>query len=176
MSFVPYSIYEPRLPKLKPGFFLNISGKFYQIMSVRNNRQSISIDGAYAEPGRALNASTDNTYEALHGNIDVGRVVQIQYLALTTTQDVLFRWGTEPLLSRWRPLYINSNGAGLTNPLQVDRWSFDESMHIKVVKDAGSQTLWLEIIEYEVTPWEKTPPKKYLKILPNGHAVFVEAG
>lgn len=177
MAFQPYSIYETRLPKLKAGFFFEIAAKFYQIMVVRSNRQRIDIAGAYAEPGTALNSTTNAAYEALHGNIEVGRVVQIQYLSLTNvTPEVLFRWGTEPLLSAWRPLYIGSNHAALTNPLQIDRWSYDSEMRLALVKDAGAQYLWLEIIEYTVVAWTKTPPKKYLKILANGQAVFVEAG
>jgi len=178
MAFVPYGIYEPRLPKLKPGFFMNIAGKFYQIVDVKNNRQPVDLTAAaFTETSPLiLNSTTNNIYEALHGNLEVGRVVQLQYFALTTTVDTLLRWGTPPLLSKWRTLYINSNGAGLTNPLQLDRWSYDKEMRIAVIKGAGAQTMWIEIVEYEVTAWDKTPPKKYLKILENGAAVFVEAG
>lgn len=177
MSFVPYSLYDVRLPKLRPGYFINIAGKFYQIMTVMNNRQYIDIAGAYSETAQLiLNVTVSNTYEALHGNIETGRVVQLQYFALTTTVDVLLRWGTEPLLSKVRPLYINSNGAGLTNPVQIDRWSHDREMRLAVIKAAGAQVLWLEIVEYEVVLWEKTPPTEYLKILENGQAVFVRAG
>jgi len=177
MSFIPYSLYDVRLPKLRPGYFLNIAGKFYQIVTVMNNRQSVDIAGAYTESAPLiLNTTTSNTYDSLHGNIEVGRVVQLQYFALTTAVDVLLRWGTEPLLSKSRPLYINSNGAGLTNPMQIDRWSHDREMRLAVVKSAGAQVLWLEIVEYEVVEWTKTPPKEYLKILDNGQAVFVRAG
>jgi len=177
MSFVPYSLYDVRLPKLRPGYFLNIGEKFYQIMTVMNNRQNIDIAAAYTETSQLiLNVTTNNVYEALHGNITTCRVVQLQYFALTTTVDVLLRWGTEPLLSKVRPLYINSNGAGLTNPIQIDRWSHDPEMRLAVIKAAGAQVLWLEIVEYEVVPWTRTPPKEYLKILENGQAVFVRAG
>jgi len=177
MSFVPYGIYDVRLPKLKPGYFLNIAGKFYQIVTVMNNRQQVSIAGAYSEGSPlVLNTTTSSAYSPLNGNIDTGRVVQLQYFALTTAIDVLLRWGTEPLLSRATPLYINSNGAGLTNPLQIDRWSYNIEMRLAVVKGAGAQVLWLEVVEYEVTEWKKTPPKEYLKILENGQAVFVKAG
>jgi len=123
-----------------------------------------------------LNVTTSNIYEALHGNLEVGRVIQIQYFALTTTIDTLLKWGTNPLLSKWRTVYINSNGAGLTNPLQIDRWSYDREMRLAVVKAIGAQILWLEIVEYEVQAWEGNPPKKFLKILENGEAVFIEAG
>jgi len=178
MAFVPYTIYAPRLPILKAGFFFSIGGKFHQIVEVRPNRQDVDIAGAYpTEPGLVLNVTTSNLYEVLHGDIALERVVHLMYLALTAaTPTVLFRWGTEPLLSKWRAYYIGSNHAGLTNPLTVDRWSYDKEMRIALLKAAGAQTLWLETLEYAAQIWEKEPPKKYLKILANGQAVFVEAG
>jgi len=181
LSFQPYTIYDARLPKLKPGFFFEIGGKFYQIMIVRNNRQNFAIPAAYAEPGLILNTTTGAVYEALHGNIDMGRITQIQYVALAANAALcLFRWGTEPLLSGVRNVYIDDTHASLTHPLQVDRWSYDPEMRLAVIKVAdgvGEATvLWFEVVEYTVTEWGKTPPKKYLKILPNGQAVFVEAG
>jgi len=178
MAFQPYNIYDVRLPKLKPGFFFEIAEKFYQIMVVRNNRQPVSdIAAAYTDPGRVLNVATSAAYESLHGNLKVSRVVQIQYVSVANAApEVLLKWGTEPLFSKWVSLYIGSNNADLSHPIQVDRWSYDEEMRISVVKIAGAQTLWFEIIEYEVVEWTKTPPKRYLKILANGQAVFVEAG
>ncbi len=147
MAFVPYAIYEPRVPKLKPGFFMNIAGKYYQIMDVKNNRQPVDLTAAAFTDTSPLilNTTTNNIYEALHGNMTVGRVIQLQYFALTSALvDILFKWGTNPLLSKWRNLYINANGAGLTNPLQIDRWSYDPEMRLAVVKGVGAQTLWLE--------------------------------
>lgn len=177
MSFIPYAIYEPRLPKLRPGFFMNIAGKFYQISGVRNSRQTVDLAAAYTlNAPLILNSTISATYEALHGNMTAGRVVQLQYFALTSAIDTLLQWGVNPLLSKWRNVYINTTGAGLTNPLQIDRWSYDVEMRLGVVKAVGAQTLWLEIVEYELVPWDKTPPKKYLKILETGEAVFVEAG
>ena len=193
MAFQPYSIYDARLPKLKPGFFLEIAGKFYQIMVIRNNRQLVQMRagtpigaGAHVEPGYPLNAGSDAQYEALHGAIDNERVIQIQYLSLTVAAEeqvvpptipyILLRWGTEPLFSKVRPLYIDGNHASRTSPMQVDRWSYSTEMRLSVVKEAGNQDMWLEIIEYTVVLWKKTPPKRYLKILANGEAVFVEAG
>jgi len=177
--FSPYSVYEARIPKLKPGFFLQIGDKFYQIVLVRNNRQQITLDaGAVAEPGSLLNDSVTAhpEYATLHGNLEQGRVVNIQYLALTTTVDILFRWGTEPLLSGWYPLYMDFDSANRLAPLQVDRWSYDREMRLQYVKGVGAQTLWVEVVEYEIQLWTKTPPKRYHKILANGQAVFVEAG
>ena len=193
MAFQPYSVFDARLPKLKPGFFLEIAGKFYQIMVVRNNRQLVAMRagtpigaGAHAEPGYVLNSSSNAQYQALHGGLDQERVVQIQYVSLTvaaadgvippTIPWILLRWGTEPLFSKVRPLYIDANAASLTNPLQLDRWSYDKEMRLSIIKAAGNQDMWLEIIEYTVTLWKKTSPKRYLKILANGQAVFVEAG
>ena len=180
MAFEPYDIYDARLPKLKPGFFFEIAGKFYQVMVVRSNRQEVDdarIDADNStDPGLILNTTTNNVYEALHGNIGVGRVIQIQYISAETALDVLLKWGTEPLFSKWRNITINSNFAGLAHPMQVDRWSYSVEMRMSVIKDAGDQDLWFEIVEYEVIQWTKEPPRRYLKILANGQAVFVEAG
>ena len=186
-SFRPYSIYDARLPKLRTGFFMEIAGKFYQVMEVRNNRQVVTpgetedppnnTQAYTTDPGLVLNATTNAMYEALHGNITVGRVTQIQYVSLTqATPTVLLKWGTEPLLSSIRNLYIGSNHAPLTNPLQVDKWSYDREMRISLLKATGVQLIWLEIIEYIAVLWKKEPPKTYLKILANGHAVFIQAG
>jgi len=177
MSFVPYTIYGAKLPILKAGFFFAISDKFHQIVEVRPNRQDFDIGAAYPDPGLILNVTTGAIYEALHGSIDLGRVVHLMYLALTAAAPtVLFRWGTEPLLSRWRAFNIGSNHAGLTNPLTVDRWSYDKEMRMALIKLIGAQTLWLETVEYATQVWAEEPPKQYLKILPNGQAVFVKAG
>jgi len=155
-----------------------IQGKFYQIIMVRGNRQDVSdIAGALADPGRPLNAATSAAYEGLHGNLTVARVVHIQYVGVANAAPtVLLKWGTEPLFSKWVNLYIGNNHAPLDHPMQVDRWSNDPEMRIAVIKGAGAQTLWFEIVEYEVVVWDKEPPKRYLKILANGQAVFVEAG
>ena len=193
MAFQPYSIFDARLPKLKPGFFLEIAGKFHQIVVVRNNRQLVAMRagtpigaGAHVDPGYVLNVTSNAQYESLHGNIDTERVVQIQYISLTvaagagveppTIPWTLLRWGTEPLFSRVRNLYIDAQSASLTNPLQVDRWSYNPEMRLAVIKAAGNQDMWLEIVEYAAKLWAKEPPKRYLKILANGQAVFVEAG
>ena len=193
MAFQPYSIFDARLPKLKPGFFLEIAGKFHQIVVVRNNRQLVAMRagtpigaGAHADPGYALNVTSNAQYTSLHGAIDLERVIQLQYVSLTvaaadgvippTIPWILLRWGTEPLFSKIVALYIDANSASLTNPLQLDRWSYNPEMRLAVIKAAGVQDMWLEIVEYAVTLWAKTPPKKYLKILANGQAVFVEAG
>jgi len=177
MSFQPYDTYDVRLPKLKPGFFFEIGGKFYQIMVVRSNRQDVSLPAAYADPGCVLNVTTNAVYEVLHGNLEQGRVVQIQYVGIANvTPTVLLKWGTEPLFSKWRNIYIGNNHASLDHPMQVDRWSNDPEMRMAVIKDVGDQILWFEVVEYEVVVWAKTPPKRYLKILANGQAVFVEAG
>ena len=193
MAFQPYSIYDARLPKLKPGFFLEIAGQFWQIVVVRNNRQLVAMRagtpigaGAHVEPGYVLNVSSNAQYQSLHGEIDLERVVQLQYLSLTVAAAdgvippaipwILLRWGTEPLFSKVVPLYIDANSASLTNPLQLDKWSHNKEMRLSVIKAAGNQDMWLEIVEYTVTLWTKTPPKRYLKILANGQAVFVEAG
>jgi len=173
--FAPYTIYKTELPKLKSGHFMNIGGKFWQVFVVRSNRQTYDFATATET---ILNVSANNIYEVMHGNIKVGRIVHIQYVAvINDAPDVLLKWGTEPLFSKWKNVKIDSLAAHRLAPMTVDRWSYDESMRISVTPDsAAAQTLWFEVIEYEVVEWTKTPPKRYLKILADGQAVFMEAG
>jgi len=175
MAFQPYQIYKSELPRLKPGHFINIGSKFYEVTAVRNNRQPFDFATATEV---ILNSSTSSIYEAMHGAVDMGRIVHLHYVAvINEAPDVLLKWGTEPLLSKWRNIQIDSNSANRQTPLVIDRWSYDKEMRISVTPAAAAaQTLWFENVEYEVEVWEKTPPKRYLKILANGHAVFMEAG
>ncbi len=171
-TFKPFVIYASRLPVLKAGHFIKAAEKMYQIVVVRHNRQPIPInEAADAVP---LNEDTDPTYAALHGNIGVGRIVQMQYLALTTAVYVVFRWMLEPLGSKWVNIAYNNAVAEDDAPVEVDRWSYDKEMRLAYTKIVGDQTMYVEMVEYEVKA-TTLKPKRYLKILPNGQAVFIEA-
>lgn len=179
MAFNPRVIYEPRLPKLRPGFFIQIGAKFYQIQDVRENNQFVDLVLGYADTAPLIiNSTTNAIYQGMTGNVDQSRVIHIQYLALTTAIGVLLRWGTDPLLSKWINIYLTANAAGLTNPLTVDRWSYGIEMRFSASTAgvAGAQLLWFNIVEYTVVAYDGTPPKKFLRILDNGMAVFIEAG
>ena len=175
MAFQPYTIYKAELPRLRAGHFIQIGSSFYQVKTVRRNRQAFDF-ATTAEV--VLNVTTNTIYEAMHGNIKVDRVTHLQYVSvLNTAPDVLLKWGTEPLLSRWRNIKINANMANRQAPLEIDRWSHDPEMRLSVTPDTtAAQTLYFETVEYEVVAWEKTPPKQYLKILPDGQATFMKAG
>lgn len=171
MAFVPYTIYSPRLPQLKPGHFLKIGDKFYQIVGVRRNRQRHTIAGAQTD--YRLETGTSAVFETLHGLMSKNRVVHLQYIAVETAvvTSTLY-WGTPPLFSKDVGLTITTVQAGLTNPMELDRWSYDSSMHIRLSQSAG-QVYDFEVVEYEVNSYAEEP-EKYLHILPSGYGIFVE--
>lgn len=179
MSFAPFVIYASRLPVLKPGHFIKAAEKMYQITTVRHNRQHITLSAVAVTEAIPLNEDTTpvvatEDYKALHGNLDVGRIVQLQYLALTTDVDVVFRWMVEPLGSKWVNIAYNNTIAQVAAPVEVDRWSHDKEQRLAYTKAVNAQTMYVEIVEYEVKA-TTLKPKKYLKILPNGQATFIEA-
>ncbi len=174
MSFQPFVIYSSRLPYLKPGHFIKAAEKMYQVVVARHNRQPIALDAALITTDAPLNAGADEAYQALHGKLDVGRIVQMQYLALTTGVDVVFKWMKEPLGSKWVNITYDSAVAAVDAPVEIDRWSYDPELRLAYTKAAGAQTVYFEMVEYEVKATKLTP-KRYLKILPNGQAVFIDA-
>lgn len=174
MSFKPFVIYSSRLPVLKPGHFIKAAEKMYQVIVARHNRQPIALDAGAVTSDIALNLSTNEAYQALHGNLKLGRIVQMQYLALTTAIDVVFKWMKEPLGSKWVNIVYDSAVAAVDAPVEVDRWSYDPELRLAYTKLIGAQTVYFEMVEYEVKATE-LKPKRYLKILPNGQAVFVDA-
>ena len=171
--FNPYTSYASRLPVLKPGHYLKIGKDFYLIKAVRRNRPKITLP-TDAKTDYVLATTTDESYAAVNGKIDTGRVIHIQYMALSESLACKFKWGTEGLLSKWVATELDNTNANLNAPIEVDRWTYDTPMAIKVTKGEGSQTLYFEVIEYEVVPTERKP-KTYLYVLPNGHAMFVQA-
>jgi len=172
MSFKPYSIYATRLPVLKPGHILKIGDRFYLITTVRRNRKKVSLTGAQTKYRFYTNTSAE--YTPMVGNIDRNRVVHLQYVGLGQAVATKFWWLTEPLLSKEREESVDSTTAPLDAPLEIDRWSFREEMHLYVTT-AGDQDFYFEIIEYEVQPYEGIPERPYLYIMANGQAIFIEA-
>jgi len=146
----------------------------YQIVVVRHNRQGFALSAAAEATDIPLNSTTSEAYQALHGGIDVGRITHMQYLYLTTAVNVVLKWMKEPLGSKWVNIVYNNIVTEADAPVEVDRWSYDKELRLAYTKDAGAQTLYVEMVEYEIK--ETTlAPKKYLKILPNGQATYIEA-
>jgi len=175
MSFQPYDIYAQRLPVLKPGHFIKAAEKMQQIYVVRHNRQPIALDAGAITTAIALNIDTNEAYQALHGNLDVGRITQMQYLGMSADVDTVFRWMTEPLGSKWVEINYDSLVAALDHPVEVDRWSYNKEQRLAYTKAAGAVNAFFEMVEYEVKA-TALKPTRYLKILPNGQAAFIEAG
>jgi hypothetical protein len=173
-TYKPYTTFGKRLPILKVGHLVKVGAKMYQVVAVRPNRQTFTETGPISE--RALNVTTDEKYTALHGKIDVGRLVHIHTLAFSDTTDTKLYWQKDPLGSKWLVIAFNSNVAPLDAPLPVDKWSYDTEMRIAVTITSGSQTLYFETVEYEVEEYKNALSRGqiYLEITPKGEARITE--
>ncbi len=168
MAFLPYQIQTDRLPKLKAGHIFKIGEKFFRIKEVRRNRKSFTENLVAA--AKPWNTTSGVAYTNLVGDLKNVRVVHLHYLSLITAIPCGLRWGTEPLLSRITEETLDLNLANLAAPYEIDKWSYDESMHIKLTKIVGAQTCIVELIEYTVESGVKSPV--YLELTPQGEAVF----
>ena len=90
-------------------------------------------------------------------------------------QDTYLWWLTQPLLSKDVDEAITSAIAPIDNPMEIDRWSFDDSQYLRV-KQADTQDYYFSIIEYEVVSYPAKPDGDFLHIFANGQAQFVKAG
>jgi len=171
--FTPYAIYKVAFPFLKPGYIIKISDKYFMVITARNNRPVIALTGALTKFDLDVGQSTPAGLECMAGELKKNRIVHIQYVAIDTGNTPTLYWGTEPLLSKDVEVTISTTMAGLTNPIAVDRWSFDPSMRL-LVTETASNNYYFEIMEYEVTPYEGTPDGTYLQIMANGQAILVE--
>lgn len=111
----------------------------------------------------------------MHGNVSKNRIVHIQYLSLGQAQNTYLWWLTQPLLSKDVDEIITSAIAPIDQPIDIDRWSYDDSQYLRI-KQASTQDYYFTILEYEVTGYEGKPDKPFLHIFANGQAQFVEAG
>jgi len=143
-------------------------------VTVRNNRKKVAISGAKTTL-YDLVIGTDASYESLHGNLKKNRIVQLQYLGLGQAQNTYIWWLTQPLLSKDVDEAITSAEAPIDQPIEIDRWSYDDSQYLKI-KQAGTQDYYFVIAEYEVTGYPGKPEADFLHIFANGQAQFVKAG
>lgn len=169
--FKPYDVYATRLPVLKPGHLLKIGDKFYQVIVVRRNRKKVAVSGAKTSK-YIFYTTTGEEFTPMVGNLNTNRVVHLQYVSIDQDTNTVFYWGAEPLLSKDRAETLQTWGANLLAPLEIDRWSFDEAMNLQITQ-ADSQNYYFEIIEYEVVAYAGTPTRPYLYVMPNGQAIFV---
>lgn len=171
--FKPYDVYATRMPVLKPGHMIRVADKYYMVTTVRRNRKKVAVTGAKTEAYR-FKTETSSEFTPMVGNLNLNRIVHLQYVAIDVDTDTKFYWGTQPLLSKDREEALQTWGANLLAPLELDRWSFDEAMHLHI-QQAASQNYYLEILEYEVVPYAGTPTRPFLHIMGNGQAIFVES-
>jgi hypothetical protein len=181
--FTPYQIWKSAYPELKAGELFKIQKDYYMVIQVRHNRKQVSVTGAQTNYILALDNSTtsgtSSTYlESMTGNLNKNRIVHIEYVAISASDPgaptlPYFTWGTQPLSSKDVQDVINTTVAGLGNPVEVDRWSYDQSMRLLVTQGNVSQTYTFDIVEYEIVAYAGTPQRPYWQLLSNGAGVFV---
>jgi hypothetical protein len=178
MSFTPYQIWKAAYPELKAGELFKIQNIYYMIIQVRHNRKAVAVTGSQTNYILALdNAATAGTtstlLESMTGNLNKNRIVHIEYVALTVADTPEFIWGTQPLQSKDVADTLNANLAGATNPIEVDRWSYDQSMRLLVTQGNVSQIYYFDIVEYEIVSYAGQPTQPYWQLLSNGAGIYV---
>jgi len=177
-TFKPYQVYKTALPVLKAGHIIHVGPDFekgfLQVITVRNNPYKISVSGAKSTL-YDLVKSISATFESLHGDVKLNRIVHIQYLGLGQAQSTYLWWLTQPLLSKDVDEAITSTIAPIDNPIEIDRWSYDDSQYLRIKQD-DTQDYYFSIIEYEVIGYPGKPDGDFLHIFANGQAQFVKGG
>ena len=178
MSFTSYQIWKAAYPELKAGELLKIQNLYYMIIQVRHNRKAVAVTGIQTNYILALDnnntAGTTSTFlESMTGNLNKNRIVHIEYVGITVADTPEFIWGTQPLQSKDVADTLNANLAGATNPIEVDRWSYDQSMRLLVTQGAVSQVYYFDIVEYEIVAYAGTPQQPYWQLLSNGAGIYV---
>jgi hypothetical protein len=107
------------------------------------------------------------------GNLNKNRIVHIEYVGLTVADTPEFIWGTQPLQSKDVADTLSVTLASVTNPIEVDRWSYDQSMRLLVTQGNVSQVYNFDIVEYEIVAYAGTPRQPYWQLLSNGAGIYV---
>ena len=177
-QFTPYQVFKSQFPELNAGEILKIQSDYYMIIQKRHNRKAVSVTGAQTNYILALdNGNTSGTtstfLESMTGNLNKNRIVHLQWVAMTVADTPEFIWGTQPLQSKDVADTISTILAGPTNPIEIDRWSYDQSMRLLVTQGNVSQVYYFEIVEYEIVSYAGQAIYPYWQLLSNGAGIFV---
>ena len=184
MSFKPYQYYLKALPTLKEGnyIYLQTTRNWYIIIGVRRFRTEESLSVG-ADETTTVQFNAQGGYDYLAGALDTGLIVQLKYIATdlsATPPTVVPKWGTEPLFSERKAISLTNVIAPLDNPIELDRWSLNQDMYIKLEIDntGGSATsfhIYLDAVEYKVAqrPPKKLPPR-FVTVTSNGFPIYIE--
>lgn len=172
--------YRLALPVLKVGHVIKAGAGskggsgFWVVEKVMEGRFLINENAIVTK--KKWIASSGDAYKQVSGNLDTERIVHLQYLGALDTNDALLYWMKDPLFSPEVDSTVNSTVAPDTNPLRLDKWSYDQSMFLAVTAAAAvNHQLIVETVNYLVEPLSGKPPKKYLEITVEGNATFVES-
>lgn len=173
--------YRLALPVFKVGHIIRAGGGskgssgFWVITKVMEGRIKIPETGALTK--KKWVAASGDTYKQVSGNIDTQRIVHLQYMGCLDAVDALVYWMKDPLFSPETDSTVNSTIAPDTNPIRLDKWSYDQAMFMAVSIAAGTLNFLVETVTYEVEEYKgQTAPSKYLEITSEGNAFFVEKG
>ena len=173
--------YRLALPVFKVGHVIKAGGGskggsgFWVITKVMEGRIKISETGAITK--KKWVASSGDAYKQVSGNIDTQRIVHLQYMGCLQATASLMYWMKDPLFSPETDSSVDSTIAPDTNPVRLDKWSYDQSMFMAVSIAAGTQDFVIETVNYEVEEYKgAAAPSKYLEITSEGNAFFVEKG
>lgn len=171
--------YRLALPVLKVGHVIKAGAGskggsgFWVVEKVMEGRALINESAIVTK--KKWIASSGDAYKQVSGNLDTERIVHLQYLGALDTNDALLYWMKDPLFSPEVDSTVNSTIAPDTNPLRLDKWSYDQSMFMAVTAAAAvNHQFIVETVNYLVDPLKGKPPQKYLEITVEGNATFVE--
>ncbi len=171
--------YRVALPVLKVGHVIKAGGGskggsgFWKIENVMEGRILINENAIVTK--KKWVATGGDAYKQVSGNLDTGRIVHLQYLGALDANDALLYWMKDPLFSPENDSTVNSTIAPDTNPLRLDKWSYDQSMFMAVTAAAAvNHQLVVETVNYNVEALPGGVPRRYLEITAGGNATFVE--
>lgn len=187
MALQPTTVYEEALPILKVGHIIRSGAGtkggtgFYVVKEIRIGRYPVT-NAAIRSTIYQLNVSNDTNFSAVSGDINVNRIVHLQYFCIMTSSSIALTpfWGKDPLMAKDVELSVTDSDIPQTSPLKLDKWSYDQSQYFGI-KTASATSIVFEIlmINYTVEPapeYSDTKlPRKYLEITSAGNARFIEA-
>src|SRR3990170_5837727 len=158
MTLQYHEDYRLALPVFKVGHIIKAGGGskggsgFWVITKVMEGRIKIAETGAITK--KKWVASSGDAYKQVSGNIDTQRIVHLQYMGCLQTTASLMYWMKDPLFSPETDSSVDSTIAPDTNPVRLDKWSYDQSMFMAVSIAAGTQDFVIETVNYEVEEYK----------------------
>jgi len=193
MSFTPYNYFAEAWSVLRPGHYIKVGGRFYVVAYPRGPfRKSFVVQAnagiaqkavlGLTASGSVNSSGTQYTLAGFAGDITSRQVVlHLRYFALSNqTPIVRLTWmDLTSLLSEIVDEPLDSIKASPSAPFPINLWSFDQSQTLIVTLDnsvsgsnlgiLGSQNVYLDVVEYKLSPTKRTP-RQYILLTERGFA------